>query len=141
MVRSIGADHVIDYAQEDFAQNGQLYDLIFAVGGSYPLSDYKRALTPQGIYVCVGGSLTQYFQAALLGTLISMMGSKKIGVVFPKPNQKDLDFLIELVAAGKVNPVIDRCYPLSEAAEALRYYGEGNAQGKVIITMEHNNKT
>jgi NADPH:quinone reductase-like Zn-dependent oxidoreductase len=141
MVRSIGADHVIDYTREDFTKSGQRYDLILAVGGYHPISDYRRALSPRGIYVCTGGSMAQYFQALLLGPLISMLGSEKIGVVMPKPNQRDLVFLIELVEAGRVVPVIDRRYPLSEVPEALRYLEEGHAQGKVVITVEHNNKT
>ncbi len=141
MVRSIGADHVVDYTQEDFTQNGQHYDLILAVGGHRSIFDYKRALGPEGIYVCAGGSLAQYFQAMLLGPLVSMMGSKKMGILFPKLDQKDYVFLIELLEAGKVVPVIDRRYPLSEVPEALRYYGEGHARGKVVITVEHNNKT
>ncbi len=141
MVRSIGADQVIDYTQEDFTQNEQRYDLILAAGGYRSIFDYKRALSPEGIYVCAGGSFAQYFQAMLLGPLISMMGSKKLGSVMAKPNQKDLVFLIELFEAGKVVPVIDRRYPLSEVPEALRYFGEGPAKGKVVITLEHNNKT
>ncbi len=141
MVRSIGADQVIDYTQEDFTQNEQRYDLILAAGGYRSIFDYKRALSPEGIYVCAGGSFAQYFQAMLLGPLISMMGSKKLGSVMAKPNQRDLGFLIELFEAGKVVPVIDRRYPLSEVAEALRYYGEGHARGKVVITVEHNDKT
>jgi NADPH:quinone reductase-like Zn-dependent oxidoreductase len=141
MVRSIGADQVIDYTQEDFTQKEQRYDLILAVGGYRSISDYKRVLSPEGIYVCIGGSMAQYFQALLLGPLISMTGSKKMGVVMPKPNQKDFDFLIELFEAGKVVPVIDRRYPLSEVPEALRYLEEGHARGKVVITVEQNNKT
>jgi NADPH:quinone reductase-like Zn-dependent oxidoreductase len=140
MVRSIGADHVVDYTQEDFTQNGQRYDLILAVGGYRSVSDYKRALSPKGIYVCAGGSGAQYFQALLLGPLISMIGSKKLGAMYGNPNQKDYVFLIELFEAGKVVPVIDRRYPLSEVPEALRYYGEGRARGKVVITVEHDNK-
>jgi NADPH:quinone reductase-like Zn-dependent oxidoreductase len=92
MVRSIGADEIIDYTQEDFTQKEQRYDLILAVGGYRSIFDYKRALSPEGIYVCIGGSMAQYFQALFLGPLISMTGSKKIGVVMPKPNQKDSVF-------------------------------------------------
>ncbi|MGB3702119.1 MAG: NAD(P)-dependent alcohol dehydrogenase [Anaerolineales bacterium] len=140
MVRSIGADHVVDYTQEDFTQNDQRYDLILAVGGYRSIFDYKRVLSPEGIYVCAGGSGSQYFQAMFLGPLISMMGSKKLGSMFAKPNQKDYVFFIELFEAGKVVPVIDRCYPLNEVPEALRYYGEGHARGKVVISVEHNHK-
>jgi NADPH:quinone reductase-like Zn-dependent oxidoreductase len=140
-VRSIGADHVIDYTQEDFTKSGQQYDLILALAGYHPISDYRRALSTEGIYVCAGGSFTQYFQAMLLGPLISMIGSKKMGSVLGNPNQKDFVLLMELVEAGKVLPVIDKRYPLSEVPEALRYYGEGHAQGKIVVTVAHNNKT
>jgi NADPH:quinone reductase-like Zn-dependent oxidoreductase len=141
MVHSIGADHVIDYTLEDFTKSGQRYDLILATGGYHPISDYKRALSPKGIYVMIGGSTAQKLQAFLLGPWISMTGSKKMGSLAGKPNQKDLVFLNELLEAGKVVPVIDRRYPLSEVAEAFRYFGGGHALGKVVITVEHNNKT
>ncbi|MGB3715671.1 MAG: NAD(P)-dependent alcohol dehydrogenase [Candidatus Promineifilaceae bacterium] len=138
MVRSIGADHVIDYTQEDFTQIGQGYDLILAVGGYHSIFDYRRALNTKGIYIMVGGSTAQKLQALLLGPWISMIGSKKMGSFMGKPNQKDLVFMKELLEAGKVVPVIDRRYPLGEVAEAFRYFGEGHAQGKVVITVEHN---
>src|SRR5437588_233874 len=140
MVRSIGADHVIDYTQEDFIKNGQHYDLIVATAGYRSIFDYKRALSPKGIYVATGGSMAQIFQGLLIGPWISMTGRKKMGNLLVKPN-KDLAFMKELIEAGKVKPVIDRCYTLSEVAEALRYYGEGRAKGKVVITVEQNNKT
>jgi NADPH:quinone reductase-like Zn-dependent oxidoreductase len=138
LVRSIGADHVIDYTKEDFTQNGQLYDLIVATAGYRSIFDYRRALKPEGIYVSTGGDMAQTFQALLLGPFISMTGSNKMGAMLVKPN-KDLDFMKELIEAEKVNPVIDRCFPLNEAAEAMRYYGKGHARGKVVITVEHNN--
>jgi NADPH:quinone reductase-like Zn-dependent oxidoreductase len=138
MVRSIGADQVIDYTQEDFTRSGQQYDLILAVGGYHPISDYKRALNSEGIFMCIGGSASQYFQAMLLGPFISMVGSKKMGVVMPKPNQKDYEFLTELIETGKLVPVIDRSYPLGEVPEALRYLEEGHAKGKIVITMDQN---
>jgi len=139
-VRSIGADQVIDYTQEDFTKSGQRYDLILAAGGYRSIFDYKRALSPKGIYVWAGGSMAGLFQAVFLGPLISMTGSKKMGNFSARTNQEDLDFLTELFEAGKVVPVIDRRYPLSEVPEAVRYYGEGHSQGKVVITVEHNNK-
>ena len=139
--RSLGADHVIDYTKEDFTQNGQQYDLIFAANGYRSLSAYKRALTPKGIYVMAGGSTAQIFQAMLMGSWMSETGGKKMGGVSAKRSQKDLAFVKELLEAGKVVPVIDRRYPLSEAAEALRYLGAGHARGKVVITVENNNKT
>jgi len=136
MLRSIGADHVIDYTKEDFAKNGQAYDLILDVVASRSLSDFKRSLRPKGKYVLVGGSMSVIFKALFFGSL----GSKKVGILAYKPN-KDLNFLIDLIEADKVVPVIDRCYPLSEVADALRYFGEGHVKGKVVITVEYNNKT
>jgi NADPH:quinone reductase-like Zn-dependent oxidoreductase len=133
--RSIGADHVIDYTKEDFTKSGKHYDLIFAANGYHSLSDYKRALTPKGIYVMAGGSKAQIFQAMLMGSLMSEKGGRKMGGVGAKRSQKDLAILKELLEAGRIVPVIDKRYPLSEAAEALRYLGEGHARGKVVITM------
>ncbi len=140
MMRSIGADQVIDYTQEDFTKNEQRYDLILDFAAHHSIFDYKRALSPKGIYVMVGGSTALMFQAMFLGPLISMAGSKKMGLLMHKPN-KDLAFMKVLFEAGKVVPVIDRRYPLSEVPEALRYFGEGHAKGKIVITLEHNNKT
>jgi NADPH:quinone reductase-like Zn-dependent oxidoreductase len=142
--RSLGADHVIDYTKEDFtqsngaqgAQGGQQYDLIFAANGYHPLSAYKRALTPKGIYVMAGGSKAQMFQAILMGSWMSETGGRKMGGVSAKRSQKDLVILKELLEAGKIVPVIDRRYSLNKAAEALQYLGEGHARGKVVITME-----
>ncbi len=142
MLCSIGADHVIDYTKEDFTKNGQRYDLILDLVGYHSIFDYKRALSPKGVYVMVGGSMTRVFFNALLGLLISMTGGKKIGVLMWKQNKKeDLAFIRELIEAGKVKPVIDRRYPLSEVPEALRYLEEGHARGKLVITVEHNDKT
>ncbi len=135
--RSLGADQVIDYTQEDFTRSGQQYDLILAVNGYHPLGAYKRALTPGGIYVMAGGSPAQMFQALLLGPWLSMIGNRKMGGVSAKSNQKDLVIIKELLEAGKVVPVIDRCYPLSETAEAFRYLGAGHARGKVVVTVAH----
>jgi NADPH:quinone reductase-like Zn-dependent oxidoreductase len=142
MVRSIGANHVIDYTQENFTKSGQRYDLILAANGYHSILDYKRALSPKGIFVFVGGSMAVVFQAVFLGPWISMTGSKKMGGFFVmKPNKKDLVFIKELLEAGKVVPVIDRRYTLSEVADAIRYLEEGHARGKVVITVEHNDKT
>ena len=135
MARQIGADHVIDYTKENFIQNGQRYDLIIAANGYHPILDYRRALSPSGICVVLGGSMAQIFQGLLLGPLVSRIGSKKMGNMLAHSNQKDLVVLGELLGAGKVVPVIDRCYPLSEVAEAIRYLVEEHAQGKVVITV------
>lgn len=136
LIRSLGADHVIDYTQEDFTKNGQRYDFIFAVNGYHSIFDYKRALSPKGAYVMIGGSMSAMVQAMLLGPVISMIGSQKMGSMgVAKPSQKDLVFMKELLEAGKVVPAIDRRYPLGETAEAIRYLEKGHAQGKVVITM------
>ena len=134
--RSLGADRVIDYTREDFTQNGQQYDLILAANGYHALSAYKRALAPGGVYVMTGGSMAQNFEGMLMGPQMSESGGRKLGGVTARMDQKDLDLIRELIEAGKVRPVIDRRFPLSEAAEALRYLGAGHARGKVVITME-----
>ena len=109
MARSIGADHVIDYTKEDFTQNGQQYDLILAANGYHPLSAYKRALTPQGIYVFTGGLPAQTFQSLFLGPLMSKSDGRKMTSVMKKANQKDLLFIRDLLEDGKIRPVIDEC--------------------------------
>jgi len=137
MVRKIGSDHVVDYTTEDFTKNGEQYDLICDCVGNRSVSDYKRALNPQGICVIVGFTkLTRLFQHMIMGSLASKTGSKKIRFMGnPKIVQKDLVFLKDLVEAGKVVPVIDRRYPLSETPAAIRYLEEGHARGKVIINV------
>jgi NADPH:quinone reductase-like Zn-dependent oxidoreductase len=140
VARSIGADYVIDYTQEDFTQNGQQYDLILAANGYHSISDYKRALSPNGIFVMTGGSGPQLIQVMLQGPWISMTGSQKMSNMRLKPNKNDLIFMKGLLEAGKVKPVIDRCYPLSEVPSALRYLDEGHAHGKVVITVAQNNQ-
>jgi NADPH:quinone reductase-like Zn-dependent oxidoreductase len=140
MLKSIGADQAIDYTQEDFTQNGQRYDLILDVAGYRSIFDYKRALSPKGTYVMVGGSMFRIFQVMFLGPWISMTGSKKMGILMHKPNKNDQNFMKELFEAGKVVPVIDRCYPLNETSEALQYLGDGHPKGKVVIRMEYKNK-
>jgi NADPH:quinone reductase-like Zn-dependent oxidoreductase len=135
--RLIGADHVIDYTKEDFTQNGQQYDLIFAANGYHPLSAYKRALSSKGIYIMAGGSMPQIFQSMLMGSMMSEKDGRKMSGVSAKRNQKDLVFIKELYETGKIKSVIDRRYSLSESAEALRYLGAGHARGKVVITIEH----
>ena len=136
MVRSLGADHVIDYKKENFTQNGQHYDLILAVNGFHPISDYLRALSPEGIYVVAGGSMLQLFQAASQARQTSKAGGQKTYVVSLVQSQQDLLFMKELLETGKVVPVIDECYSLSKTAEALRYFEEVHPKGKVVITVE-----
>jgi NADPH:quinone reductase-like Zn-dependent oxidoreductase len=134
--RSIGADQVIDYTQEDFTTSGRHYDLILAANAYHSIFDYRRVLSPNGTYAMAGGGGAQMLQAILLGPFLSVIGSKKMCSFMAKLNKKDLVFLKDLLEAGKVVPVIDRRYPLSDVAEALRYLEEGHARGKVVITLE-----
>ena len=134
MMSSIGADHVVDYKQEDFTKSGLRYDLILDLMGYHSLFDYRRALTPRGRYVMVGGSSTLVSSVLFLGTLLSLFGGKKMGLLILKQN-KDMADLIALFESGKFEPIIDKCYPLSETAKAFRYFGEGHTRGKVIITV------
>jgi NADPH:quinone reductase-like Zn-dependent oxidoreductase len=138
MMRSIGADHVIDYQQNDYTKSGEYYDIIVDTVARRALSEYKRILNPGGLFVMVGGSRSAIFQAAFLGPLYSRTGEKHLGLnLWSEPyNQEDISFLEELFEAGDVVPVIDRDYPLSKVPEALLYLGEGLALGKVVITME-----
>jgi NADPH:quinone reductase-like Zn-dependent oxidoreductase len=131
LVRSIGADQVIDYTREDVTKNGRHYDLIFDLAAYRSISEYKRLLSPGGIYVLAGGSMARIFQTMLL----SMTGAKNMRIMVAKTDQKDLLFMTELIAEGKVKPIIDKRYPLAETAEALRYLEEGHARGKVVITV------
>jgi len=136
IVSSIGADHLIDYTKEDFTKNGQRYDLIFDAAAYRSISDYKRALSTEGIYVMIGGSMPLMFRVMFSGLWISMTGRKKFKILMAKINSEDLVILKELFEAGKIATVIDRRYPLSETAEAIRYIEEGHAKGKVVITVE-----
>jgi len=131
LARSIGADNVIDYTREDVTKNGRQYDLIFDNAAYRSILKYKRILSPGGKYVLAGGSMARIFQLMLM----SMTGVKNMGIMVGNVNQKDLLFIIELIHAGKVKPIIDKRYPLSETAEALGYLEEGHARGKVVITV------
>lgn len=135
MVRSFGADHVIDYKKEDFTRNGQQYDLILAVNGYHPISDYLRALRHEGSYIVAGGLMIQIIQAALQKERVSKTGNQKISIVSIDHDQKDLAFIKNLIEAGKIIPVIDKGYPLSKTAEAFRYYENEHARGKVVLTV------
>lgn len=134
MVRSIGADHVIDYTQDDFATPGQRYDLIVAANGDRSIWDYRRALNADGCYVMTGGSNRQLTDALFLGPLLSI-GRQQFGNVLAKPNQADLLVLKELCESGRVRPVIDRRFLLSEVSSAVRYVENGHARGKVVVTV------
>ena len=141
LMQSLGADHVIDYTKEDFTKNGKQYDLILDVIAHRSVFAYKRALKPNGSCFVVGGSLATFFQILLLGPWIRRTTGKKIRVLAVQTDSKDLVYMTELIESGKVVAVIDKRYSLSETAEALRYLGEGHAKGKVVITVEQNNKT
>ena len=134
VVKEIGADHVIDYKKEDFAQRPERYDLIFAPNGDRSIFDYKRALADDGLYVCGGGSMKQIFQAMLLGPFIARGGKRINGGFVARPDPEDLDTLSELIDEGKIRPVIDDIYPLADTAAAMRYLEKG-AKGKVVIRV------
>ena len=136
MVRSIGADHVIDYTREDFTKSGRRYDLILAVNGHHPMLNYRRALNQTGICLVAGGSFSQVLQALFLGPIISRLGSRKIRFmgIATTPKQ-DLLILKELLETGKIVPIIDKSYPLNETAEAIKYLMTEHARGKVVIEV------
>ncbi|TLS50733.1 NAD(P)-dependent alcohol dehydrogenase [Paenibacillus antri] len=133
---SIGADRVVDYAAEDISKMGETYDLVLDVVGNRSALDFIRILRPQGSYVMVGGAVRRLVQLLLLGPLLSMATRKKLSILIHRPNPQDLRLLGEFYAAGKLAPVIDRCYPLREAAEAFEYFGSGRHVGKIVIRME-----
>ena len=137
LVRSIGADHVIDYTREDFTRDGKRYDLIYCAIGNRSALDYRRALKPEGICVVAGfTSLPRLFSNMILRLVVSRSGGKKVGGMgMARTDKADLVFIKELLETGKVVPVIDRRYPLSETAEAIRYMQQGHARGKVIVTV------
>jgi NADPH:quinone reductase-like Zn-dependent oxidoreductase len=135
MVRSLGADHVIDYKKEDFTQNGQQYDLILAVNGYHPISDYLRSLRPEGRYVVAGGSLRQLIQAGSNRKKVSKTGSQRIYIASLVQSQMDLIFIKELLEHGKVVPVIDGYYPLSKIPVAFWYFEKEHPKGKVVIRV------
>jgi NADPH:quinone reductase-like Zn-dependent oxidoreductase len=134
MVRSIGAGHVIDYTQENFTQGEQRYDLILDNVGNHSLADCRRALAPEGILIPNTGHAGMGY---VLKAVVSSLFVRQQGRPFlSTPNKEDLTVLKELIEAGKVTPVIDRTYPLSETPEAMAYVGEGHARGKVVITVD-----
>jgi NADPH:quinone reductase-like Zn-dependent oxidoreductase len=145
MVRSIGADHVIDYTQEDFTKSGQRYDLFFDCIGNHSLSACRHVLNPKGILIMVGDRSGQgmigLFAHLITALVLSWFVSQKMVTCLARPSKEDLAFMRDLMATGKVTPVIDKRYSLSEVPEAIRYLEEGHARGKVVITIEQNNKT
>jgi NADPH:quinone reductase-like Zn-dependent oxidoreductase len=142
--RAIGADHVIDYTRDDFTKKGELYDVILVANGNRSVLEYKRSLKPNGVCVLIGGrsaSPVSLLTGLLLQWWISKTEGKKIGSFLAKVKQEDLASVRELLESGRVKPVIDRRYTLSETSEALRYLGEGHARGKIVITVEHASRT
>jgi NADPH:quinone reductase-like Zn-dependent oxidoreductase len=140
LVRSIGADHVVDYTQEDFTRSGQQYDLILNMGGNRSLSQLRRALTPRGTLVLVGGEGGDRWIGAAMGRsmralVLSPFVSQSLRMVLGAAKTEDLRFLTELIEAAKVTPVIDRTYSLNEVEDAIRYLNEGHARGKIVITV------
>ena len=136
-MRALGADHVIDYTREDFTKTGKQYDLILDVIAHRSALAYPRALAPKGRYYCVGGSVATLLQVLVLGPWVSRTQGKHIRVLAVQPNRQDLLHVAELCEAGKIKPVIDKQFPLSEVPEALRYLGAGLAKGKVVITVDN----
>jgi NADPH:quinone reductase-like Zn-dependent oxidoreductase len=133
---SLGADHVIDYAREDFTTNGRTYDLVLDLAGHRRASAYERALSPGGRYLFVGGSMATLLQVLLIGPLVGRGAGKKVRVLPVRLGAQHVAPLVELCRAGKVRTVIDRRYPLSQVPDALRYLGEGHAKGKVVIVVD-----
>jgi NADPH:quinone reductase-like Zn-dependent oxidoreductase len=134
VIQSLGANRVINYKEIDFTKDSKRYDLILAINGNHSLNVYKRLLAKNGVCVIVGGALSQVIKSLLFGTFMSI-GSKRVCTLVAKPNVKDLEFVMGLVASGKIKPVIDRRYTLRETVEAVRYLSDGHALGKVIIEV------
>jgi len=138
MLRAIGADHVIDYVKEDYTKTGQTYDIIVDTVANRSISDYRRALNPDGLFVMIGGSRSALFKAFVIAPLKTRNDSRHIGVnLWSKPfNKEDMDFMADLFEAGKVVPVIEKSVPLSEVPEALRYLEDGHVLGKIVVTVD-----
>jgi NADPH:quinone reductase and related Zn-dependent oxidoreductases len=140
LMRSLGADHVVDYTREDFTRNGQRYDLILDIAGSRSWSEYKRVLKPNATFVLIGSSKTNRvlgpLNHILKVKLASLRATQKVIFFIANLNKADLSFIQELIETGKVNPVIERTYPLRNLPEAMRYLGTGHVQGKLIVTMD-----
>jgi len=142
MVQSIGADHVIDYTREDFTKSGQRYDMVFDCIVNHSVLAIRHVMKPKGVYVAVGGPHGHWFgamfrilTALFIAFVVSRFTSRKLVIFIARPNKDDLNLMRELMATGKVTPVIDRCYGLTEVPQAIRYMEEGHARGKVVITM------
>ena len=137
MVKSLGADKIIDYTKEDYTESGEAYDLILDTVGKTSFSHCKKSLNQKGVFLPVLMDLTELIQIVWT----SMTGGKRVKGGVAGESVEDLDFFKELIEAGKLKPVIDRCYPLEQTAEAFRYVEKGHKKGNVVITVKHNNKT
>lgn len=135
-LRQLGCDHVIDFTQENFTRNGRQYDFILDLMVHFSIFDYRRALKPKGRFIMVGGVSSRIIQIMLLSRVLSLFGKKQYGILMHKAN-KDMDDIIDLFKSGSVTPVIDKCFPLEDSAEAFRYFGEGRKKGKVVILIDH----
>lgn len=134
LVQSLGADHVLDYIQEDFTQSDKQYDLILDIQGHHPFSDYPRVMKPNGRYVIVGGADRLVFRVIWQSLMSKLFGGPDMSLLMHKAN-RGLDELGEMLEQGVIKPVVDRIYPLDEIQQAFRYYAEGNARGKVVISI------
>lgn len=143
LVRSLGADRVIDYTRDDFVRDVRRYDLILAVAGARSIFEYRRALSPRGTLVGIGGdtSMIQLLASGLLGPLLSALGNRRMVTMMAKANQKDLLLLKTFLETGKIKPVIDRRYSLDQVPEALSYIEEGHARGKVVVRIGEDSTT
>lgn len=136
LVRSVGADHVVDYEREDYTDDERGYDLLLDAGGYRPIRECRRVLRPDGTYVFVGGSTTRIFEAMLLGPLLARLDGRPTRSLMASPDADDLAEVGDLVDAGAVTPVVDRRFPLAETPDAIRYLEDGRARGKVVVTIE-----
>lgn len=135
MMLALGADHVVDYTKEDFTNKDKQYDLIFDLVAHRSIFDHKRALNSNGRYVVAGGAIPQLLQTLFIGALITMTSSKNMGILVHEQNQKDINFMLELLENKKIKPVIDNVFPLEKAADAFRHLEKGHAMGKVVIKI------
>ena len=136
---SLGASKAIDYTKSDFTKTNNRYDLIVAINGNYPLLGYKRILSPSGVYIMVGGTLTQIFKSILFGWLLSF-GGKKMKILSGKTDPENLDYVAKLMENGKIKSIIENRYSLDNAVKAFNYLGKGHAQGKLIININEKNE-
>lgn len=135
LMRKLGADHVIDYKQEDFTKNGEQYDLILDLVAAHSIFAYKRSLAPDGVYGMVGGHMKHIFSTLFLGPLLSFYNNKTLGLIGVKPNE-NLENIVALIESKKLKPEIDKIYPLEKVPEAMQYLAEGRSKGKVVIKIQ-----